>query len=195
MENNLLGPCTLEGKFVILRPLVNDDAEEILEAGKGVNWSWMPIALENIEAVSKYIDWANKYQAEGRGFPFVVVDKKSGRITGSTMYLDLYPSPRRLEIGWTWYSPDSQGTAVNPECKYLLMKHAFEDWNAVRVQLKTDVENHRSQKAILKLGAKYEGRLRNHRFNRDSVLGDAMMYSVTREEWPAVKRSLEIRIG
>lgn len=195
MDNDSLGPCVLEGKHVILRPLEKDDAEEILEAGKGVNWSWMPIALENIEAVSQYIDWANKYQNEGRGFPFVVIDCTSGRITGSTMYLDLYPAPRRIEIGWTWYSLSAQGTKVNPECKYLLMKHAFEDWNAVRVQLKTDVENYRSRNAILKLGAKFEGRLRNHRFNRDSVLGDAMMYSITNEEWPTVRQALELRIG
>ena len=107
-----------------------------------------------------------------------------------------YPSATEAtEIGWTWYSPSVWGTVLNPECKLLLLAHAFEDWGAVRVQLKTDNNNLRSQRAILKLGAKYEGRLRHHRFRADGTLRDTMMYSILREEWAGVKVSLLARIA
>jgi RimJ/RimL family protein N-acetyltransferase len=109
--------------------------------------------------------------------------------------MDIQPSHKGVEVGGTWYSPSAQGTVVNPECKLLLLKHAFEDWGAARVQLKTDVKNARSQRAILKMGAKFEGKLRNHRIRRDGTLRDTMMYSITSEEWPEVKAGLEDRIS
>lgn len=194
MNKDSLGPCVLEGRNIKLRPLEKNDSEGILEAGKGVNWTWMPLALENLETVDEYINWALNFQEEGRGFPFVVIGKEDGKVIGSTMYLDLYKGPRRVEIGWTWYTPKVQGTRVNPECKFLLLKHAFEEWGAVRVQLKTDPQNLRSQNAIMKLGAVFEGRLRNHRFNMGGALSDAMMYSITYQEWPSVREKLVSRI-
>ncbi len=108
--------------------------------------------------------------------------------------MDTQPKSKATEIGWTWYSPKVWGTVVNPECKYLLLEHAFEEWGAIRIQLKTDNMNIHSQEAILKLGAKFEGRLRNHRFRRDGTIRDTMMYSIIREEWPEVKSSLNKRI-
>jgi RimJ/RimL family protein N-acetyltransferase len=110
--------------------------------------------------------------------------------------MDVRVAQKGLEIGWTWYSSSVWGTVVNPECKFLLLQHAFEDWGAVRVQLKTDSSNVHSQNAILKLGAKFEGRLRNHRLRLDGSTGDTMMYSITSEEWHAgVKAALESRIA
>ena len=106
----------------------------------------------------------------------------------------MWPLSATVEIGSTWYSLDSQGTVVNPECKCLLLKHAFEDWGAIRVQLGTDANNVHSQRAILKLGAKFEGRLRNHGFRQDGSIRDTMLYSIISSEWPTVKKGLEARM-
>jgi RimJ/RimL family protein N-acetyltransferase len=134
-------------------------------------------------------------QKVGTECPFTVFTKADNVIVGSTRYMDVRPSQKGLEIGWTWYSSKVWGTAVNPECKFLLLRHAFEDWGAIRVQLKTDNNNVHSQRAISKLGAKFEGRLRNHRLRRDGSYGDSMMYSVTVEEWrDKVAEGLQARI-
>ena len=112
-------------------------------------------------------------RAEERGteYPFTVFRKDDHKVLGSTRYMDVRPLQRGVEIGWTWYTSRVWGTVVNPECKFLMLRHAFEDWNAVRVQLKTDNNNVHSQNAILKLGAKFEGGLRNHRIRRDGIDG------------------------
>jgi RimJ/RimL family protein N-acetyltransferase len=199
-----LAPCTLVGRYVELIPLQREYAREILEAGRGVDWSWMAAPLTTEREVETWMEASQKAWERREEFVFVVkLRPGSGlvqspdvsSIVGSTRYMDMQPSHKGVEIGGTWYSPNMQGTVVNPECKLLLMKHAFEDWGAVRVQIKTDVNNARSQRAILKLGAKFEGRLRSHRIRRDGTLRDTMMYSVTREEWPGVKAGLENRIG
>ena len=197
-----LVPCTLAGRYVGLEPLGPEHADDLLRAGRGVDWSWMSAALESREDIERWIQAAQRAGERGEEFAFVVrlkaepgASSSPGRIVGSTRYMDIQPSHKGVEIGWTWYSPAVQGTVVNPECKLLLMEHAFEDWGAVRVQIKTDVNNERSQRAILKLGARFEGRLRYHRIRRDGTLRDTMMYSVTRDEWPAVKAGLEDRVG
>jgi RimJ/RimL family protein N-acetyltransferase len=147
------------------------------------------------DAMDKWIDLALNAEERGTEYPFVVFSMEDHRAIGSTRYMDVRPLQRGVEIGWTWYASKVWGTVVNPECKFLLLKHAFEDWNAVRVQLKTDNNNLHSQNAILKLGAKFEGRLRNHRVRRDGSSGDTMMYSITDEEWrQTIKGSLWKRI-
>ncbi len=120
--------------------------------------------------------------------------KKEERIIGSTAYLSISAKYRRAEIGSTWYSPDLWGTAVNPECKFLLLKRAFEDWGAVRVELGTDSNNAHSQRAILRLGAKFEGKLRNYGIRPDGTVRDAMLYSIINSEWPEVKSKLLARL-
>lgn len=127
--------------------------------------------------------------------PFAIVDRKSGRAIGATSYLDIQPADRSLEIGFTWIARAFQGTLVNPECKYLLFRHAFDDQQAVRVQLKTDLRNRHSQRAIEKLGAVREGVLRKHMIRPDGYIRDTVMYSVTLEEWPVVCEGLETRLG
>jgi RimJ/RimL family protein N-acetyltransferase len=134
-------------------------------------------------------------ESQGREYPFVVTQLSNGRLIGSTRYLDVQEDDRNVEIGWTWYVPDAWGGAVNPEAKYLLMRHAFEDWGAIRVALKTDIRNLHSQAAIKKLGAKYEGLLRNQRIRRDGSYRDTVIFSITDREWPAVKSRLEQRIA
>jgi ribosomal-protein-alanine N-acetyltransferase len=109
--------------------------------------------------------------------------------------LDIRPEHRGLEIGFTWIGKPYHGTQVNPECKYLLLRHAFDDQQAIRVQLKTDLRNLQSQRAIEKLGAVREGVLRKQMIRPDGYLRDTVMYSVTAEEWPGVRARLEERLG
>ena len=148
--------------------------------------------LSTKRSVNEWISDALQAQSRGEEYAFVV--KYQNKIVGSTRYMDIQPKSKAAEIGWTWYTKLVWGTVVNPECKFLLLRHTFEDWGAIRVQLKTDINNLHSQKAILKLGAKFEGRLRNHRFRRDGSIRDSMMYSITSEEWPIVKEGLLHRI-
>ncbi len=189
-----LGPITLQGKYARLEPISHQFAPDIVEAGKGSDWAWMSVKLDGLESVESWIEATLAAQARGEEFAFVVRDLTTNKIIGSTRYMDTQPKQKGTEIGWTWYSPRVRGTVVNPECKFLLLKHAFEDWGAVRVQLKTDDNNIHSQRAILKLGAKFEGRLRNHRFRSDGSIRDTMVYSITKEEWPEVKLGLRKRI-
>jgi RimJ/RimL family protein N-acetyltransferase len=145
--------------------------------------------------MTEWIAEALKAEERGIEYPFTVFRRYDQRVLGSTRYMDVRPLHRGVEIGTTWYASKVWGTVVNPECKFLLLRHAFEDWNAVRVQLKTDNNNVHSQNAILKLGAKFEGRLRNHRVRRDGSTGDSMIYSITDREWrDSIKESLRKRI-
>ena len=135
-----------------------------------------------------------KKEKKDEEYAFAVMLKGDGRVIGSTAYLAVVAKHKRAEVGSTWYSPEHWGTAVNPECKYLLLRHAFEDWGAVRIQLGTDVRNIHSQGAILKLGAKFEGKLRNHGIRPDGSVRDAMLYSIIAAEWPEVRARLLSRI-
>ena len=116
------------------------------------------------------------------------------KLVGSTGFMDILPEHRILEIGSTWYIPDLWGTAVNPESKFLMLRYAFETLGAIRVQIKTDSINKHSQGAIKKLGATFEGKLRNHRIRWDGTIRDTMMYSIIDKEWPVVKANLQKRI-
>ncbi len=127
--------------------------------------------------------------------PFAIVATELGRAIGMTSYLDIRRNDRGLEIGFTWIAKAFQGTAINPECKYLLFRHAFDQQGAIRVQLKTDLRNLQSQAAIARLGAVREGVLRKHMIRPDGYQRDTVMYSVTSDEWPAVKKRLEARLG
>lgn len=191
-----LGPCVLEGSHVRLEPLRASDAPGLLAAAQDSDWTWMSMDARTEERMMQWIDIALKAQEKGTEFPFTVFRKGDGQILGGTRYMDVRPVQRGLEIGATWYPSSVWGTVVNPECKFLLLRHAFEDWGAIRVQLKTDSNNVHSQRAILKLGAKFEGRLRNHRVRQDGTPGDSMMYSITSEEWvTSVKQSLSARVA
>jgi RimJ/RimL family protein N-acetyltransferase len=113
-------------------------------------------------------------------------------VAGATRYLNIMSDDRGLEVGGTWYGPEFQRTVVNTECKYLLFRHAFEELGCVRVQLKTDSRNERSQKAIERIGAKKEGILRNHMILPDGHIRDSVYYSILDSEWPDVKKKIEV---
>jgi len=190
-----LGPVTLTGAHVRLEPMRPVHAQALLEAGRSPEiWAWMPARPLTPPAMETWIAKAAQAEAQGREYPFVVVRLADQRIIGSTRYLDVHEDDRTVEIGWTWYSPDAWGGVVNPEAKSLLMRHAFEDWHAIRVALKTDVKNLHSQAAIKKLGARYEGTLRNQRIRPDGSYRDSVVFSIIESEWPAVKAKLEQRV-
>lgn len=187
---------TLQGRHIRLEPLRPPHAPGLLKAGKAPEiWPWMPARLTDEAAVAKFIADALKAEQAGTDFAFAVVEQSSGRVLGSTRYMDVSKPHRRLEIGWTWYMPEVWGGLVNPEAKYLLLRHAFEEWGALRVQLKTDARNLRSQAAIRKLGAQYEGTLRNHMVRPDGTVRDSAMFSLIDTEWPAVRAGLLRRLG
>ena len=189
-----LGPCALTGTGVALEPLRQEHATALLAAAKELDWKWFLRPLRTKDDIDRRIVYGLRAEKKGEGYAFVVKTRKGDQVVGSTSYLLVDPEQKTTEIGSTWYTPAAQGTKVNPECKYLLMKHAFEDWGAIRIQLITDVNNIRSQRAILKLGAKFEGKLRNHKIRADGSMRDSMVYSVIKSEWPAVQEGLLARI-
>jgi RimJ/RimL family protein N-acetyltransferase len=144
--------------------------------------------------VDRRIEDGFEMEKRGEAYAFAVRLLGDGRVIGSTSYLAVVAKHRRAEIGSTWYARDCWGTAVNPECKYLLLRHAFEDWGAVRIQLVTDVNNLHSRKAIEKLGAKLEGTMRGHGIRPDGSVRDVRLYSIIPAEWPSVRAGLLSRI-
>lgn len=141
-----------------------------------------------------FIDAALSAQAAGREQAFATVDRPSGRIVGSTRYLNIEPAHRRLEIGYTWLAPAWQKSAVNSEAKLLMLDHAFDRLGANRVEFKTDARNDPSRTALLGIGASFEGIFRRHMIVQQGVLRDSAYYSVIVDEWPAVRRHLEQRV-
>ncbi len=184
----------LEGESVRLEPLRPEHIEGLVEAGRGLDWKWMLGPLPTREDVVHRVQEGLRREALESDFAFAVRKKPEGRLIGSTAYLSVVSKHRRAEIGATWYARDQWGTLVNPECKLLLLAHAFEDWGAVRIQLGTDENNVRSQRAILKLGAKFEGVLRNHGIRPDGTVRNAYLYSILDQEWPEVKARLLERL-
>ena len=186
-------PVTLEGMHVRLEPLAHCHAEDLFEAGRDEGiWQYMPRpALKSILDTQTWIDEALEVATSGSQIPYAIIERASNRAVGSTRYLDIRRDDRGLEIGWTWVGTQFQRTAVNTECKYLLLTHAFEDQGAVRVQLKTDLRNEPSQRAIERLGAVREGVLRRHMVLWDGFVRDSVYYSIIDSEWPEVKQRLE----
>lgn len=190
-----LGPITLTGAHLRLEPMRLLHAQALLEAGRDdAIWTWMPAKPVTPEKMERWVERAMEAESQGREYPFVVVRLEDNRVIGSTRYLDVQDADRNVEIGWTWYALDAWGGVVNPEAKYLLMRHAFDDWRAIRVALKTDINNLHSQAAIKKLGARYEGTLRNQRIRLDGSYRDTVVFSVIESEWPQVKARLEQRL-
>lgn len=186
-------PTVLYGEHVRLEPLDHAHADQLLEEGSSDEiWRYMPVRRPTTrEAMIDLIDKAWKAASLGDEIPFAIIADQSGRAVGSTRFLEIRRPDRALEIGWTWLGLSSQRTAINTESKYLMLRHVFEDLGAMRVQLKTDSRNERSQRAIERLGAIKEGVLRHQRMMWDGVYRDTVYYSILEPEWPAVKSRLE----
>lgn len=193
MANLEVKPIVLEGRHVRLEPMTEAHVSALAEIGVGQDfWDFMVYGDMNIEDDMRgWVDDILSRAEKRTDLPFTVVHLESGRVAGATRYLNIMPNDRGLEIGGTWYGLDFQRTAVNTECKYLLLTHAFETLGCIRVQLKTDSRNVRSQKAIERIGAKKEGVLRNHMILPNGYIRHSVYYSITDSEWPGVKMNLE----
>jgi len=186
-------PVTLTGRVVRLEPLSVKHIADLVTAAQDPHiWEYMVYGyLGNEEAMRAWVEMLLRWQAQGTDLPFAVIHLGSDRAIGGTRYLEIRPAHRGLEIGGTWYTPAYQRTAVNTECKYLLLSHAFNQLGCVRVQFKTDARNLRSQAAIERIGAVKEGVLRQHMYTPAGYLRDSVYYSILDREWPAVKNRLE----
>lgn len=188
-----VNPVTLTGNHVCLEPMSEAHVAGLTEIGAGQDF-WNFMLYGNIRTEADMRAWVRDILSraeKGTDLPFVAIHLVSGRVAGATRYLNIMPKDRGLEVGGTWYGLDFQRTIVNTECKYLLLTHAFEVLKCIRVQIKTDARNVRSQKAIERLGAKKEGVLRNHMILPDGRHRDSVYYSIIDSEWAGVKKNLE----
>lgn len=192
-----ISPITLTGKHVRLEPLsLAHVADLTAVAHDPAIWQFMPYGNMDSEAkMEAFVTDLLQRQAKGTDLPFAVVHQASGKAVGSTRYLEISLAHHAVEIGGTWYGAAYQRTAVNTESKYLLLCHAFETLGCIRVQLKTDSRNERSQRAIERIGAVREGVLRNHMIMPDGVIRDSVYYSILDREWTAVKAGLEAKLA
>lgn len=187
---------SLCGARILLRPLQMADATELLRAASdGELWQLKVTEVPSVDTITAYIDKALQGRNEGSVMPFVIMERESGQIIGTTRFWQISPKHRRLEIGGTWLAASWQRTFANTETKYLMLQHAFEHMQCVRVQLTTDVHNEKSRQAILRLGATQEGILRNERIMPDGRKRDSVIYSIVDDEWPAIKRQLATCLG
>ena len=188
-------PVTLEGRGIRLEPLKDEHADGLARAARdGRLWELWFTAVPVPERMGEYVTAALKGQHEGHMLPWVVRDRASGTVIGSTRYHDIIAAVDRVEIGYTWYSQSRWRTNVNTTCKLLLLTHAFEQLGCKVVGLRTDNFNFRSQRAIEALGARKDGVIRHHAARRDGTVRDSVMYSILATEWPDVRRHLELRL-
>lgn len=186
-------PVTLEGKWVRLEPLTLAHANDLfLVAQDDDIWRYMPVPTpKSIADVRAWIQDALDAQARGLFLPFVIIECATGEAVGSTRYLDISAHDRHVEIGWSWLGKAYWRTPLNTECKYLLLKHAFETLDCIRVSFKTDLRNERSQRAIERLGAVREGVWRRVVIMHDGYKRSSVFYSILDDEWGNVKARLE----
>ena len=188
-------PVVLEGSLVRLEPLSRSHLDGLVAVALDpLIWRFTiarPIDRSGIEA---WVDAAIANAEAGLEVPFATIDRATGRPIGSSRFMSIVPEHRRLEIGWTWLGRDWQRTGSNREAKYLQMRHAFEVLGANRVEFKTDSRNEAARRGLLGAGTTFEGIFRNHMVMPDGPLRHSAWYSVTREEWPAVRARLEASI-
>ena len=189
-------PVTLTGKHVRLEPLSLTHHSALCEIGFDPElWRWTIAQVLTPDQMRAYMETALEWQADGTAIPFATVDLASGRVVGSTRFMTIDRPNRHVEICSTWIAAPWQRTAVNTEAKYLMLHHAFEQWGCIRVELKTDSLNQKSRNAIARLGAKEEGIFRNHMICWGDRIRHSAWYSITSEEWPAVKAGLEAKLA
>lgn len=183
----------LQGDHVRLEPLTLAHAEQIFAVAQDeAVWQWLPEkAPTSLGEMQDWIEEALSGHSRGGGLPFAVIHLATGNAIGSTSYGNISVRDRGIEIGWTWYGRVYWRTVVNTECKYLLLRHAFEKLGCIRVQFRTDLRNERSQRAIERIGAVLEGTLRKNRIVKDGYQRSTVFYSIIDDEWPAVKARLE----
>lgn len=194
----IVTPLSLAGTHVRLEPLRTEHAGMLWEIAKDhldSLFEWIPYQLKSLDDFRAFNAHVLKEQERGVSLPFATFERSENRIVGTTRFMNMDLANRKVEIGSTWIAPFWQRTAINTEAKYLMLRHAFETWHCLRVELKTDAFNQRSRKAILRLGAKEEGMLRKHIVCWDGRQRDSIYFSILDTEWPEVKARLEERLA
>jgi RimJ/RimL family protein N-acetyltransferase len=195
-EHMKVEPVVLEGAHVRLEPLSRAHLPGLCEVGLEEElWRWIPTRVRMAADMSAYVELALKEQADGDSLPFAQIERATGRVIGSTRYMNIERAHHRVEIGCTWIGLEWQRSAVNTEAKYLLLRHAFETLGCMRVELKTDSLNEKSRAAILRIGAKQEGIFRNHMMTSTGRIRHTVYFSIVDSEWPDVKSELERRLN
>lgn len=189
-------PVVLTGKLVRLEPLSDAHFNDLIEAGNDARiWDNLPIRGDEPERLLSELRSALLHRTNHTQYPFTIIDLATGKPIGSTRFIDIFPEHNKLEVGWTWYAPAYWGKGHNLDCKLLLLRYCFEELQVNRVQLKTRDTNLRSQAAIEKLGAKFEGILRKDRLLTNGQVRDTYVFSIINDEWPEVAAALTARLG
>lgn len=185
-------PIRFDGTYVVLEPLEREHIEPLCEVGLDpALWEWTISNVRSPADMRAWVEDALRVRDSGYALPFLLRDRATGRAVGSTRFGNIDRINRRVEIGWTWIAVPWQRTPINTEAKYLLLRHAFDSLGCHRVELKTDVLNERSRRAILRIGATQEGILRRHAVTATGRVRDTVYFSVIAEEWPRVRERLE----
>ncbi|KAA8740829.1 GNAT family N-acetyltransferase [Pseudomonas koreensis] len=187
---------TLQGPRILLRPLQYSDADALLRAAAdGELWNLTVTVVPSASTIDSYLKKALDGRDAGTVMPFVIVLKDSGAVIGSTRFWKIDPMNRKLEIGSSWISAHWQKSFVNTEAKFLMLRHAFEVLDCVRVQFTTDENNQKSRNAILRLGAQQEGIVRHERIMPDGRKRNSVRFSIIDDEWPQVRQVLEQKLA
>src|SRR5260221_1136264 len=196
MTKRWIKPVTLTGSKVILEPLSLEHEDDLITAVKdGELWKLWYTPIPTPEKMKDYIAEALRMREKAGALPFVVREKESNTVIGSTRFFNVDEVNQRLNIGYTWYAESVQRTAINTESKYLLLAHAFEKLEAIAVEFRTNWYNHKSRAAITRLGAKQDGVFRNHAKLAGGVYRDTVVFSIINLEWPAVKKALLFKLN
>ncbi|WP_199610216.1 GNAT family N-acetyltransferase [Flocculibacter collagenilyticus] len=186
----------LKGEHVTLKPLKLEHRNALVEAATdGKLWELWFTAVPSEKSIDTYLEKAFTDAGQGVSLPFVVIDNATQKVIGCTRFCNAVPQHRRVEIGYTWYAKSYQKTAVNTECKWLLLDHAFSQLNAIAVEFRTHWHNHASRNAIARLGAKQDGVIRNATIEPDGALRDTVVFSIIQSEWPSVSKSLLAKLA
>jgi RimJ/RimL family protein N-acetyltransferase len=182
---------TLENRRVLLRPMQSTDVALLapLALSQPELYRLMTSYIHSPEDLCRFVQQGVMDRDAGISIPFIVFDKQSDQVAGSTRFGHIEDQHKRLEIGWTWIGKEFQGTGLNKAMKYLMLEYAFEVMGMNRVEIRTNELNLRSRKAIESIGGSFEGILRHHMINDDGSLRNTVYYSILKEEWPAIKAS------
>ena len=188
----IVEPVTLQGQYVRLEPLKMEHFDALWSIGQDPDlWKLAPYQINSGENMRTYMRAALDGQELGIALPFVTIEQATDQVVGSTRFGNIDAPNHRVEIGWTWIGKPWQRTPVNTEAKFLMLQHAFEIWQCIRVEFKTDALNTRSRAAIARLGAKEEGTFRHHMITEDGRLRESVYFSIIDDEWPEVKARLQ----